>query len=101
MSRYHQSERPLRGRFAIHLPDAHLIYRPHFLTQPATWGSHQYMKSRLADTARRCLSEDLRAMTPEQRLQAFVVHCQLMEQLRVAGQVVRERLITAAVRDAD
>jgi hypothetical protein len=43
------------------------------------------MKSRLADEARRSLDEDVKRMTAEQRLAAFLVHCQLMAQLANAG----------------
>ena len=39
------------------------------------------MKSQLADAARRSLSDDVKRMTPEQRLAAFLAHCQLMAQL--------------------
>lgn len=49
-------------------------------------GSHSGMKSRLADEARLSLNEDLRRMTPEERLAAYVRHCQLMAQIRLAGQ---------------
>jgi hypothetical protein len=43
------------------------------------------MKSRLADAARRSLHEDVKRMTAEQRLAAFLAHCQLMAQLASAG----------------
>jgi cell division protein FtsB len=43
------------------------------------------MKSRLADAARRSLNEDVKRMTAEQRLAAFLAHCQLMAQLANAG----------------
>jgi len=43
------------------------------------------MKSRLADDARRSLQEDVKRMTAEQRLAAFLAHCQLMAQLAHAG----------------
>jgi hypothetical protein len=43
------------------------------------------MKSRLADAARRSLQEDINRMTAEQRLAAFLSHCQLMVQLANAG----------------
>jgi len=43
------------------------------------------MKSRLANAARRNLQEELRRMTAEQRLAAFLAHCQLMAQLANAG----------------
>ena len=47
--------------------------------------SHDRMKSRLAVAARRSLYEDLKRMTAEQRLAAFLAHCQLMAQLANAG----------------
>ena len=47
--------------------------------------SHERMKSRLAEAARRSLYEDLKRMTAEQRLAAFLAHCQLMAQLANAG----------------
>jgi hypothetical protein len=47
------------------------------------------MKSQLADAARRSLHEDVKRMTPEQRLAAFLAHCQLMVQLAEAGGAVR------------
>jgi cysteine desulfurase len=43
--------------------------------------SHDAMKSRLADAARRRLQEDVKRMTAEQRLAAFLEHCQLMTRL--------------------
>ena len=56
------------------------------LTAIGLCGSHSTMKSKLADQARQSLNEDLRRMTPEERLAAYVRHCQLLAQLRVAGQ---------------
>lgn len=47
--------------------------------------SHDPMKSRLADDARRSLQEGIKRMTAEQRLSAFLAHCQLMTQLVKAG----------------
>jgi hypothetical protein len=43
------------------------------------------MRSRLATEAREALIADLRRMTPEERLAAYVRHCQLMAQVRLAG----------------
>lgn len=43
------------------------------------------MKSDLANQARHGLLEDLRRMTPEERLAAYARHCQLIAQLRMAG----------------
>jgi len=51
--------------------------------------SHRHMRSQLADAACRSLREDVKRMTPEQRLAEFLSHCQLMAQLansEVAGQ---------------
>jgi hypothetical protein len=65
------------------------------------WVSHRQMKSRLADIARRRLSEDLRRMTPEQRLAAYVFHCQLMSQLCLAGRTNHQRQKTSAPGHAE
>ena len=43
------------------------------------------MRSKLADAARRRLSEDVKRMTAEERLAAFLAHCQLIAQLADAG----------------
>jgi hypothetical protein len=56
------------------------------LTAIGLCGSHSAMRSKLADQARQSLNEDLRRMTPEERLAAYVRHCQLMAQVREAGQ---------------
>ena len=39
------------------------------------------VRSQTAEAARRSLNEDIKRMTPEQRLAAFLAHCQLMVQL--------------------
>ncbi len=49
------------------------------------------MKSQLAEAARRSLNEDVKRMTAEQRLAAFLAHCQLMAQLASAGAAVQHR----------
>jgi hypothetical protein len=49
------------------------------------------MKSRLASDARQDLNNELRRMTAEQRLGAFVAHCQLIVQLHRAGRAVQQR----------
>jgi len=49
------------------------------------------MRSKLADAARRSLNEDVKRMTAEQRLAAFLAHCQLMAQLASAGGAVQRR----------
>jgi hypothetical protein len=43
------------------------------------------MKSRLAQQARQALAADIAGMTPEQRLAAFLAHCQLIMALRSAA----------------
>lgn len=53
--------------------------------------SHDPMKSQLADAARRSLREDVRRMTAEERLAAFLAHCQLMAQLASAGTIGRRQ----------
>ena len=47
------------------------------------------MRSQLAETARQTLAEEIRRMTPEARLAAFLAHCELMAQLRAAGEIRR------------
>jgi hypothetical protein len=49
--------------------------------------SHDPMKSQLADAVRRSIREDVRRMTAEERLAAFLAHCQLMAQLASAGTI--------------
>jgi hypothetical protein len=59
------------------------------------------MKSQLADAARRSLNADVKRMTAEQRLSAFLAHCQLMVQLESAGAAVRQRPRDAVPRNAN
>jgi hypothetical protein len=59
------------------------------------------MRSQLADAARRSVIEDVQRMTPEQRLAAFLSHCQLMAQLHSAGAAVQQRPQDVAARNAD
>jgi len=47
------------------------------------------MESRLAREAEAALLETMRSMTPEQRLNAFLEHCQLMIELYNAGRQYR------------
>jgi cell division protein FtsB len=49
------------------------------------------MKSPLAEASRQSLNEDIKRMTAEQRLAAFLAHCQLMAQLASAGGAVQQR----------
>jgi hypothetical protein len=46
------------------------------------------MESKLANEARLALAA-ARRLTPEQRLNAFLAHCQLMMELYAAGQKLR------------
>ena len=62
--------------------------------------SHGRMKSQLADAARRSLNEDVKRMTAEQRLAAFLVHCQLMAQLASAGRTFQQSRRVAVPRNA-
>ena len=47
------------------------------------------MESKLANEAKLALLMAARRLTPEQRLNAFLAHCQLMMELYAAGQKVR------------
>jgi hypothetical protein len=47
------------------------------------------MESKLAKEAKLALLAAARRLTPEQRLNAFVAHCQLMMELYAAGQQLR------------
>jgi len=44
------------------------------------------MESKLAAEAKSALLAATQRMSPEQRLNAFLMHCQLMMELRLAGQ---------------
>jgi cell division protein FtsB len=59
------------------------------------------MKSQLADAARRSLNEDVKRMTAEQRLAAFLAHCQLMARLASAGGHVQQRARNAVPLNAN
>ena len=50
---------------------------------------HLSVESKVAKEARLALLADARRLTPEQRLNAFLTHCQLVMQLHVAGQKIR------------
>jgi hypothetical protein len=63
--------------------------------------SHDSMKSRIAEAARRSLSEGIKRMTPEQRLAAFLAHCQLMAQLAGAAGARRRPRRPRAVMPSD
>jgi hypothetical protein len=47
------------------------------------------MESKLANEAKLALLAAARRLTPEQRLNAFLAHCQLMMELHAAGQKLR------------
>jgi hypothetical protein len=49
------------------------------------------MESKLAQQAEQGLIEAMRSLTPEQRLDAFLAHCQLMMELYELGQKMRSR----------
>jgi hypothetical protein len=49
------------------------------------------MKSRVAEQAEQALLETMRRLTPEERLNAFLEHCQLMMSLHRAGERQRPR----------
>jgi hypothetical protein len=47
------------------------------------------MESKVAKAARLALLASARRLTPEQRLKAFLVHCEWMMKLHAAGQKIR------------
>ncbi len=47
------------------------------------------MDSRRANEADRALIETARRLTPEERLNAFLVHCRLLAELYQAGEQIR------------
>jgi hypothetical protein len=47
------------------------------------------MESKLANEAKLALIAATQRLTPEQRLNAFLAHCQLMAELRKAGAQLR------------
>jgi hypothetical protein len=47
------------------------------------------MESKLALQAKSALLAATQRMSPEQRLDAFLMHCQLMMELRLAGQRIQ------------
>jgi hypothetical protein len=47
------------------------------------------MESKLANEAKLALIAAARRLTPEERLNAFLAHCQLMMELHAAGQKLR------------
>jgi len=59
------------------------------------------MKSQLAEAARRRLADDVKRMTAEQRLAAFVAHCELVAELQSADAAVQHRPRRAVPRNAN
>jgi hypothetical protein len=59
------------------------------------------MKSRIAEQARQAQVADVRRMTPEQRLMAYLTHCQLMAKLQRAGTDARAGGTRPVHPDAD
>lgn len=51
------------------------------------------MDSKLARQAEKALVAATQALTPEQRLEAFVAHCRLMAELHAAGARQREQAL--------
>jgi len=49
------------------------------------------MESKLAKEAHQALVEAMQRLTPEERLNAFLVHCRLMMDLHRAGEQMRTR----------
>lgn len=49
------------------------------------------MESKIAEAAERALVEGTQRLTPEQRLNAFLVHCRLVTELYETGQNMRAR----------
>jgi len=47
------------------------------------------MESKLGKQVEQAMIEDVRRLTPEQRLDAFAAHCQLMMELYIAGEQLR------------
>ena len=58
------------------------------------------MKSLLAERSRDDLTAQLRGMTAEQRLHAFLAHCQLVMALNRAGQTITPGSLQAGSRHA-
>jgi hypothetical protein len=53
------------------------------------------MESKLAKEAREALIADARRLTYEQRLNAFLAHCQLVMELHASGQRIRPSRVKA------
>jgi hypothetical protein len=47
------------------------------------------MESKVAREAKQAMLEDIKRMSHEQRLEAFITHCQLMIDLVIAGERYR------------
>jgi len=54
------------------------------------------MESKIAKEARLALIADARRMTPEQRLEAFLAHCQLVMELHASAVKIRSSKVKAS-----
>jgi hypothetical protein len=54
------------------------------------------MQSKIARDARLALIAEAKRLTPEQRLDAFLAHCQLVMELRTSGQQVKSSRVKAS-----
>ena len=54
------------------------------------------MESKIAKEARQALIADARGLTYEQRLNAFLAHCQLVMELHASGQKFRSTKVKAS-----
>jgi hypothetical protein len=59
------------------------------------------MKSALSERARQALAAELRRMSAEQRLCAFLAHCQLVTMLYQAGRDAKQLAAALAARGTD
>lgn len=55
------------------------------------------MESKLAQQAERTLIEATQRLTPEQRIEAFLTHCELMMELYEAGRRLRVQSVDTPV----
>jgi len=54
------------------------------------------MESKIAKEARQALIADARRLTYEQRLKAYLAHCQLVMELHASGQKLRSTKVKAS-----
>jgi hypothetical protein len=53
------------------------------------------MKSKLAEAAERALVDATQRLSPEQRVNAFLVHCRLVTELYQAGRKLRSQAVSS------